>query len=163
MTAPDPRTDGQLLAATCDQASAPAGAALAPGDARARFFLVRGPVALTGATLRDARAGTDQGGAPDVQFQFTAQGAARFQAATAAVAHRGQRLSAAQQSLNQHFAVALDGRLLTVPQIDFRTYPDGVDAAGNPTDLTGGFTRAAARALAAVLARGPLPVTVAAR
>ena len=144
------------------QASAPTGSVIAPGDARARFFLVRGPVALTGSALRDPHASTDQAGAPDVQFQFTARGAARFQAVTAAVAHRGQMVSAFHQSLNQHFAIALDGRLLTVPQIDFRTYPDGISGTDS-ADITGGLTRASARALAAVLARGPLGVSLAPR
>lgn len=159
-------TDGRLVTVPAGeallQATAPVNGLLAPGDARARFFLVRGPVAFTGSVLRDVSDGNDQSGAPDVQFTFTADGAARFRAVTAAVAYRGQLLSAFRRSLNQHFAVALDGRLLTVPQIDFRTYPDGI-TGGNEADISGGYTRASARALAAVLSHGRLGVALAPR
>ena len=138
--------------------SDPFAAPFAATDPRARFFVVRGPVDLTTADLVHVHVARDQSGQPDVQFGFTALGATRFQAATAGVAHRGQEVSQAGEALNQHFAVVIDGRLITVPQIDFRTYPDGI-AGSFGADITGGFTPASARALASVLATGPLAVT----
>ncbi len=124
--------------------------------------MLRDRVALAGRNITNPQQGTDQSGKADVQFQFTRAGASGFQHVTAQIAHRGQMISAFHQSLNQHFAVAYGGRLITVPQIDFRTYPDGVPGNGG-ADITGGFTVSSAQALATALRRGPLPVRLAVR
>ena len=58
--------------------------------------------------------------------------------------------------------LAFGDRLITVPQIDFRTYPDGVTGNGG-ADITGGFTASSAQALAAQLRAGPLPVRMSVR
>jgi len=126
------------------------------------YFVLRDRVALAGRNITDPHQGTDQSGSPDIQFQFTRAGAGSFQRVTAQIAHRGQMVSAFHQSLNQHFAVAYGGRLITVPQIDFRTYPDGVQGNGG-ADITGGFAVSSAQALAAALRLGPLPVRLALR
>ena len=64
--------------------------------------------------------------------------------------------------LNQHFAVALDNRLITVPSIDSKVYPDGIiDDSG--ADITAGFTVLSAGDLATMLRFGPLPVSLAVR
>ena len=52
---------------------------------------------------------------------------------------RRQRQPRTAPTLNQHFAVALDSQLLTVPSIDFHQYPDGIIGGGG-ADITGGFT-----------------------
>lgn len=109
-----------------------------------------------------SRQSTDQSGSQDVSFGFTASGAKQFQQVTAAIAHRGavnSRLGAAAQE-NQHFAIALDQRLLSVPSIDFKAYPDGVTGGGGGADITGGLTRHSAQELAAILRTGPLPVNL---
>jgi SecD/SecF fusion protein len=62
------------------------------------------------------------------------------------------------QTLNQHFAVVLDGRLLTVPQIDFKSYPDGIRSATG--DITSGLTVGSARDLATQLRLGALQVNL---
>jgi SecD/SecF fusion protein len=125
----------------------------------ARFFVMRDHVALTGSGITRPRAGTDQAGEPDVTFGFTGTGRRAFERATAAIARRGAGVSAAGESLNQHFAVVLDGRLLTVPSISFQQYPDGI-VASNGADITGGFTEQAARDLATQLRYGPLPLAL---
>ncbi|MEO9120131.1 MAG: hypothetical protein ABI355_13665 [Solirubrobacteraceae bacterium] len=126
------------------------------------YFVLRDRVALAGRNIIDPHQSTDQSGSPDVQFGFTPAGANAFQLVTAQITHRGQLISAFHQSMNQHFAVAYNGRLITVPQIDFRTYPDGIQ--GNQgADITGGFTVSSAQALAASLRLGPLPVRLAVR
>jgi hypothetical protein len=129
----------------------------ATASAPSGYFVLHDRVALAGRNITDPHSGTDQAGSPDVQFGFTGAGANAFQRVTAAVARRGRRLSAAQQSLNQHFAVVYGDRVITVPQIDFRTYPDGVPGDSG-ADITGGFTPASARALVTQLRAGPLPV-----
>jgi SecD/SecF fusion protein len=126
-------------------------------DPAARYYVLRDYVALSGDDVVGAHASTDQGGAPDVQFGFSAAGARKFQALTARIAHRGERVSGFGQQLHQHFAVTLDDQILTVPQIDYKIYPDGIPGDSG-ADITGPFTAASARLLATVLRDGPLPL-----
>jgi SecD/SecF fusion protein len=125
----------------------------------AEFFVMRDDVALAAADITHPKAGLDQSGQPDVTFGFTRAGRAAFERVTKAIAHRGANVSVAGTTVNQHFAVALDNQLLTVPQIDFRPYPDGIIGAGG-ADITGGFTRQSARDLATELRYGALPLAV---
>ena len=48
-----------------------------------------------------------------------------FQNVTGQIAHRGQQVSIGNDSIAQHFAAALDGQLLSVPQIDFNSTRTG--------------------------------------
>ncbi len=75
------------------------------------------------------------------------------------MARRGQQLSTLGQTLDQHFAIAIDNRLLTVASIDFKTYPDGI-TGDEPADITGGFTKQSARELVTQLRFGPLPLNL---
>src|SRR6201999_3906334 len=61
--------------------------------------------------------------------------------------------------LNQHFAVALDTQLLTVPSIDYTVYPDGI-TGGNGAQITGGFPQQSPSALAPPLRPGALPINL---
>jgi hypothetical protein len=124
-----------------------------------RYFVVRSDPALKGTNLTDPQPSTDQAGNPDVTFGFSASGQSAFERVTRVIAHRGDVVSGLGQSLNQHFAVTLDERILTVPSIDFKTYPDGI-AGGGGADITGGFTSRTARELATLLESGPLPVAL---
>lgn len=135
--------------------------AFAPRDFAARFYVLRGTAALTGAAIVNPRAGTDASGAPDVTFSFTPAGASAFQRMTAAVTHRGAEISTGGMTYEQHFAVAFDGHLLVVPSIDFRQYPDGIISNGSQgIDISGDMTRSEARMLAAVLRYRPLDVAL---
>lgn len=125
----------------------------------ARFFVLRDMAALTGVDITKPQVSTDTAGNPDVEFVFTAAGAKRFQAVTAQVAHRGQIVSAVGMTLDQHFAIALDSQLLTVPSIDFRTYPDGI-TSGNGADIAGGLTTQAAKNLVVELRYGVLALNL---
>ena len=131
-------------------------------SAAARFYVLRDHPALTGAGLTHVRAAQDSGGQPDVTFGFTPAAARAFQNVTATVAHRGASVSSGTTVLLQHFAIALDGRLLSVPSIDFKQYPDGVVQQGAVAgaEIAGGLTSASARELAAVLRGGPLGVAL---
>ena len=53
--------------------------------------------------------------------------------------------------------MALDNQLVTVPQIDYRQYPDGI-VGGGGADITGGFTSQTASDLATQLRLGALPI-----
>jgi len=126
-------------------------------DPSAQYYVLRDHVSLSGNDITNPQQRTDQSGAPDVTFGFTSYGAKQFQSVTATIAHRGDLVSSLGQTLDQHFAVALDTELITVPSIDFKTYPDGV-SGDRGADITGGLTTSTARQLAAELRLGALPV-----
>ncbi len=124
---------------------------------KARFFVLRDNVAVPGADITNPQPSTDSSGSPDIKFGFNAKGNAAFEKVTRSIAHRGQDVSTLGQRLNQHFAIALDNQLLTVPSIDYQVYPDGIPG-GNGADITGGFTVQSARNIAMTLRYRPLPV-----
>jgi SecD/SecF fusion protein len=132
-------------------------------DPAAQYFVLHDHVALLGNEITNPQESTDQGGQPDVQFGFTGKGGSAFQTVTARIAHRGDSASGLGQTLDQHFAVALEGgeqyQLITVPSIDFKTYPDGI-SGGNGADITGGFTISTAQDLAQQLRLGALPISL---
>ncbi|HET9721343.1 MAG TPA: protein translocase subunit SecD, partial [Solirubrobacteraceae bacterium] len=127
------------------------------GTPTAGYYVLRDHVALFGNEISNPVASTDQTGAPDVQFGFQGNGANAFQSVTAAIAKRGELASIGSQHLFQHFATALDNQLVTVPQIDFTQYPDGI-TGGQGADITGGFTTNTANQLATELRLGALPI-----
>ncbi len=129
------------------------------GSPDAGYYVLRDNVALFGNEITDPVQSTDQGGAPDVSFGFTGQGGNKFQNVTAQIANRGSLLSIGNQNLQQHFAVALDKQLVTVPSIDFKQYPDGI-TGGNGAEITGGFTINTAQNLATELRLGALPINL---
>ncbi len=123
----------------------------------AQFYVLKDHVALFGNDITNPQQSTDQSGAPDVAFGFTSNGGSAFQSVTAQIAHRGDLVSGLGQTLNQHFAVALDTQLITVPSIVFKTYPDGIQG-NNGAEITGGFTITSAQDLATQLRLGALPI-----
>jgi SecD/SecF fusion protein len=123
----------------------------------AQYFVLRDRVSLFGNEITNPQQATDPSGQPDVQFGFTGQGANAFQSVTAQIARRGDLASGLGTTLDQHFAVALGTQLITVPSIDFKTYPDGI-SGGNGADITGGFTITSAQDLAQQLRLGALPI-----
>jgi SecD/SecF fusion protein len=123
----------------------------------AQFYVLHDNVSLFGNDITNPQQSTDSTGSPDVQFGFNSQGKNAFQNITQAIARRGQTVSGLGQRLNQHFAVALDNRLITVPSIDFHTYPDGING-DNGADITGGFSIQSAQDLANQLRLGALPI-----
>jgi SecD/SecF fusion protein len=130
---------------------------VAANSPNAEFFVLRDNVALTGNDITNPQASTDQSGSPDVTFGFNGKGQSAFQRVTGEIAHRGANVSLGGARLNQHFAVALDNQLVTVPQIDFHQYPDGIIGGGG-ADITGGFTSQSASDLANQLRLGALPI-----
>ncbi len=126
-------------------------------DPTAQYYVLRDRVALFGSDITNPQQSTDQSGAPDVSFGFTGHGASAFQQVTAQIARRGSLISGFGRKLYQHFAVALDTQLITVPQIQYDLYPDGIPG-DNGADITGGFTIATAQNLATQLRLGALPI-----
>jgi SecD/SecF fusion protein len=128
------------------------------------FYVLNDDPVLTGADIKNPAQGFDEGGGgsgqPNVNFGFTSHGKSVFQRVTKEIAHRGQEAQlpgVTKESAQQHFAVMLDGQLITAPSIDYTQYPEGIDSA-NGSQISGGFTINSAQALANELQSGALPI-----
>ena len=130
------------------------------------WFVMRDDVALEGKEIKNPEQQFDQGaggtGAPNVTFEFTDKGRKIWQEVTREIADRGSRsvgLLPGQTAAdaNQHFAIVLDDELVSIPYIDFRQNPDGIDGRTG-SQISGGFTIKSAQDLAGLLKTGALPL-----
>ncbi len=131
-----------------------------------RFYVLKDHVSLFGNEITNPQQSTDPSGSPDVSFGFTSKGKTEFKNVTGKIANRGLLVSPPSNTSNcqspllcQHFAVALDQQLITVPSIDFKQYPDGIPG-DTGADITGGFTTTSAQDLANQLRLGALPINL---
>jgi hypothetical protein len=141
----------------------PAGPGFAVPD---RWYVLADRPFLTGLDVVQPRATTDAvpggTGEPIVSFALTPHGQRALRDATRLIASRG---AASPPSAGgpphafQHFAIAVDSRLVSVPYVDFATTPQGLDPTGR-LSIVGALTAQNARILAAQLAGGPLPVSL---
>lgn len=100
-------------------------------------YLVKRRVLVSGENLTRAGVGTDQNGRPAIDFRFDGQGARRFGEATAA-------------NVGRPFAIILDGRVISAPNIE-------VPILSGSGQITGGFTIQEASELVNLLNGGALP------
>ncbi len=125
------------------------------------WYVLNDEPVLTGSDITSPQQGSDEStGQPDVTFGFTGHGKSVFEAVTKKIAHRGQEAQlpgVPHEAALQHFAVVLDGQLITVPSIDYSKYPEGIDASTG-SEISGGFTITSADELAEELQSGALPV-----
>jgi SecD/SecF fusion protein len=125
------------------------------------WYVLNDEPVLEGDDITNPAQGNDEStGQPDVTFDFTSHGKSVFERITKEIAHRGQEAQlpgVSHEAALQHFAVVLDGQLITVPSIDFSKYPEGIDATTG-SEISGGFTITTAQALADELQSGALPV-----
>jgi len=129
------------------------------GSPNAQFYVLEDNIALRGSDITNPHQSTGNTGTPDITFGFNAKGKTEFQNVTAQIARRGSLVSGPGQSLNQHFAVALDNQLITVPFIDYKQYPDGING-DNGGDISGSFTTTSAQDLANELRLGAVPLNL---
>jgi SecD/SecF fusion protein len=128
------------------------------------WFVLEDKPVLTGADVKNPQQSFEEGGggtgAPDVTFGFTSHGKTVFENVTKGIAHRGQEAQlpgVGKEAAQQHFAVVLDGQLVTAPSIDYTKYPEGIDATTG-SEISGGFTITSAQNLADELQSGALPI-----
>jgi SecD/SecF fusion protein len=91
------------------------------GSPNAGYYVLRDDVALRGNQITNPMASTDQSGAPDVTFGFQGNGGNLFQNVTRNIAVRGLL-----DSSNQHFAIALNNQLVSVPNVQYKEFGDGI-------------------------------------
>jgi SecD/SecF fusion protein len=128
------------------------------------WYVVNDNPLLRGSDITNPTQSNDEStGQPNVTFGFTSHGQGVFERVTKEIAHRGQEAQlpgVSKEAAQQHFAVALDGQLITVPSIDFTKYPEGIDASTG-SEISGGFTITTAQNLANELQSGALPIRLA--
>jgi preprotein translocase subunit SecD len=107
-----------------------------PSQSGDEWYLVNKVAAITGKDLKTARPSTDDLGRPDVSFNLTVDGAARFGRVT-------------EENVGKQLAILLDGKIVSAPRIDNRITDSGV--------IRGSFTLEQANDLALILRSGALP------
>lgn len=126
-------------------------------DPRARFYVVRGGPALTGAEgVVVAPVDATRIARPGLLFRDAQR--AELRRVTRAVAQRGQSLmlpGTSAEAAAQHLAIVLDDRLIEVAPIDPAALPDGV--TGRTVTLPDRFARRWIRDVEDKLRLGPLP------
>jgi SecD/SecF fusion protein len=128
------------------------------------YYVLNDDPVLEGKDITNPQQSFDEGnggsGAPNVTFGFTSHGKSVFEKVTKEIAERGQEAQlpgVTKEEAQQHFAVVLDGQLITVPSIDYTKYPEGIDASTG-SEISGGFTLSSAQELAEELQSGALPI-----
>src|SRR5215210_806382 len=127
------------------------------------FWIVRDDPGLSGTDIKNPEQNFDQrsGNEPIVTFDFNDKGQKAFQRITSQVAQRGadnaNPLNPDPVQSSHHFAIALDNELVSIPFINYRENPDGIDGSTG-AQISGGFTITSAQDLAKVLKTGALPL-----
>jgi hypothetical protein len=122
------------------------------------YFVLGGAAPMTNTAIAGARVAKDDvTGAPVVALDFTEQGQRAFRDLTREVAQGGADHASGGDPLmtSHHFAFVVDDRIVSVPFIDWKINPDGIDGALGAHILTASAEDA--RRLAAILDAGPLP------
>jgi SecD/SecF fusion protein len=134
-------------------------------DAPTEYYVLRDRPELSGDEIEDPKQQTDQGGAPNVTFDFTEEGRQAFQEVTRRIAQRGQAQAPPTacstpdggDQFSQTFAIVLDDEIVSRPLINFCENPDGIDGRTG-AQISGSFTLTEAQDLANFLQIGALPV-----
>jgi hypothetical protein len=140
-------------------AAHPGAVAVRSAEDPGKWFALAGTPPITNAAVARAEASTDPAvDEPVVLVSLTAEGRRTFRELTRAVAQRGadEALGADPVQSSQHLAIVVDDRIVSVPYVNWRANPDGIDGAEG-VQVAGGLTPESARTLAAVLCAGPLP------
>ena len=88
---------------------------------------------------------------PSAGIEFTERGQSAFHTLTRGIAERG-----ADVREWQHLVMVIDDRIVSVPYINYRDNPDGIDGVSG-AQISGDMTAQTARWIAAMLDSGPLP------
>jgi len=120
------------------QGRAPAGSQVLPMADGSGVIVVKRRVMVSGDQLVDAKQSFDQDGRPDIDITFNTAGARRFGRVT-------------QENVNKPFAIILDDKVLSAPNIN-------EPILGGRAQIMGNFTTQSAHDLAVSLASGKLPV-----
>jgi SecD/SecF fusion protein len=125
------------------------------------WYVLNDDPVLTGSNITNPQESSEsESGTPDVTFGFDSHGKTVFQQVTKEIAERGQEAQlpgVTKEEALQHFAIVLDGQVITAPSIDYTKYPEGIDSSQG-SEISGGFTLTSAENLADELQSGALPI-----
>jgi preprotein translocase subunit SecD len=148
------------MGAATSRAQAETRAAAAPGDARVvralggsteHWYALGGEPALTSADVASAEPILDrQAMLPAVAIEFDEHGQEAFSELTRGIARRG-----AQVREWQHLVMVFDDEIVSVPYINYREAPDGIDGADGAY-VSGDMSGQTTRWMSAMLVSGPL-------
>ena len=124
--------------ADAQQGRAPPGSQVLPMADGSGVLAVKRRVMVSGDQIVKANQGFDQDGRPDIEIGFNTAGARRFGRTT-------------QENVGKPFAIILDDKILSAPNIN-------EPILGGNAQITGNFTVQSAHDLAVSLASGKLPV-----
>jgi preprotein translocase subunit SecD len=128
----------------------------AAGNTDTVYFIYRDEPAMMGDAVKAARqAFAPYSQSPDVEMDFTDEGGKQFQEVTRRLWDRGSFFGVPQQ-----FAIVLDGKMESDPQIDYSDPNMSGGIQGGKAIITGDFSQKEAKDLALVLNTGALPVTL---
>jgi len=119
------------------------------------WYVFQNEPGLTGTDVTGARATiqTNLGSTQQiVSLSFTGDGRKKFAENTRQLASDGRL-----KGELQHFAVILDGNIVSRPSVDYNQYPNGIDGNGG-AEITGSFSRSEAQTLAKQINSGALPI-----
>ncbi len=125
------------------------------------WYVLNDDPVLEGSDITNPQESSEsESGSPDVTFGFNSHGKSVFQQVTKEIAQRGQEAQlpgVSKEAAQQHFAIVLDGQVITAPSIDYTKYPEGIDSSQG-SEISGGFTLTSAENLADELQSGALPI-----
>ena len=120
------------------------------------WYIFQNNPGLTGQDVTEARSTIQTGGLGSrdriVTLQFTGDGQDKFADITRQLATDGQLKSALQ-----HFAIILDGKIVSNPSVDYNQYPTGI-SGDNGAEINGSFSQGEADTLAKQINSGALPI-----
>jgi len=151
---------GHAAALTEDEARSRV--AMCPGavavQGESGWFALSGISALYNGDIAKARADQDPNGGASVMLSLTPHGQQAFSTLTRRLADRGLRQARSGDPLqsSQHLAIVLDGRIVSIPYVNWREAPDGIDGADG-VQISGLRSDDQAKQTAALLSAGPLP------
>jgi preprotein translocase subunit SecD len=159
---------GRAAAVTKAEAEAraarqPAGRVVRAAHGADAWFALGGEPALTNADIAHAQPAIVQAAnQPIVAIELTPRGQTAFTTLTRELAHRGRARAAdgvSDLEVVEHIAIVIDDRIVSMPFVDFRQAPNGLDGSLG-AQIADELTPQAARELASILTTGPLPATL---
>ena len=128
------------------------------------YFVIRDRPALTGTDITNPEQSTDPTtNQPNITFDFTDEGQAKFEAVTRRIAQRGQAnappgvTGAAADQYSDSFAIVLDDNVESRPIVNFAENPNGIDGRTG-AQISGLNSLGEAQDLAETLRIGALPI-----
>jgi SecD/SecF fusion protein len=128
------------------------------GPAQRIWYVFQNNPGLLGRDISKARSEISNpgigGGQQIVTIKFTGEGRQKFADITRELAVDGNLAGTPQR-----FAIILDGKIVSNPTVDYKTYPTGIDGR-NGAQIEGNFSRGEADTLAKQINSGALPINL---